>query len=125
MPDPPTICAIICRIEQASPSSRATSLGLNQLKQPLRVVGALLLRHQQREAVMLCQRRPAGAEIIARRRLAAAMQHHDQRGRRLQLGGHERRTSGVRPGLTPKRSISTSGLSGTGRGLAVRALRSP
>src|SRR5260370_487180 len=30
----PTIRAIICRIEQASPCPRAVSSGLNQLKQP-------------------------------------------------------------------------------------------
>ncbi len=54
------------------------------------VVDALLLGHQQREAIMLGQRRPTRAEIVSRRRLAAAMQHDDERTRLLQLLRHER-----------------------------------
>jgi len=55
------------------------------------VVGRLLLRHQERKAVTLRQRRPAGAEIIAGGALAAAVQYHDQRGPARQVRRHVRK----------------------------------
>jgi hypothetical protein len=54
------------------------------------VVDALLLGHQQREAVVPCERRPARAEIVSSCGLAAAMQHDDERARHLQLRRRER-----------------------------------
>ena len=113
--DRATIRAIICRIEQASPLSRAVSSGLNQLKQPLALFDACCSRHQQREAVMLRQRRPAGAEIVAGRGLAAAMQHHDQRRRAAKRDRARTRTSGARPDWCQNPLVSTSGLSSAGR----------
>ena len=44
------------------------------------IVRRLLLRHQQRKAVALCQPRPAGACIVTCSILGAAVQHDDQRG---------------------------------------------
>ena len=52
------------------------------------VVGGALLRHQQRKAVALGQRRPAGADIVAISGLPAAMQHDDERGLARQIDRH-------------------------------------
>ena len=54
------------------------------------VVGRLLLRHQQGEAVALGERRPAGAEIVTSGGLPAAMQHDDQRRPMRHAAGYER-----------------------------------
>jgi hypothetical protein len=57
------------------------------------IVGAPLLRQQQRETMSLGQPRPAGAAIILLRTLSAAMQRHDQRA----AGGQMRRHVGEHP----------------------------
>ena len=54
------------------------------------VVRALLFGHQQRKAIALGERRPAGAEIVSGRGLAAAMQDDDERRRARQLLRHIR-----------------------------------
>ena len=99
--------------KQASPRPRAVSSGLNQLKQVLALFDACCSRHQQRKAVALRQRRPAGAEIVAGRGLAAAMQHDDQRRRALKVFRYEREHPNA-PGLEPNPLTSTSGLAATG-----------
>ncbi len=52
------------------------------------VVGALLFGHQQRKAIALGERRPAGAEVVSGRGLAAAVQDDDERARTRQLLRH-------------------------------------
>jgi hypothetical protein len=54
--------------------------GLKPVEASIRIIGALLLRHQQRKPVTISKRRPPRTVIIARCRLPAAVQHHDECG---------------------------------------------
>src|SRR6202012_2081833 len=62
--------------------------GIEPVEATLAVIGKLLLRHQQCETVMLRERGPTGAEIVAGSGLTAAMQHYDQSGRGLEVFRH-------------------------------------
>lgn len=53
-------------------------LGLKPVEAAVRIVGSLLLGHQQSKAIAIRQCRPSGAVIVTRGRLTAAMQHNDQ-----------------------------------------------
>ncbi len=77
-------------------------VGVEPVEAAIGVVGELLLRHQQRKAAVLRQRRPAGAEIITSGGLAAAVQHDHERARLLQVSRHKRKhaqVSGIGPEL--------------------------
>ena len=76
------------------------------------VVRRLLLRHQQREPIVFCQRRPAGAEIVGRPR--SDRSHAARRPARGVAAGAPGTSENIRssPGLVPKPVISTSGLCG-------------
>ena len=69
--------------------------GLEPVEAEPGIVGLGLLRHQQRKTIASRQRRPAGADLIARRGLGAAVQHHHQAG----LGRQVRRDIGPHPQL--------------------------
>ena len=60
--------------------------GAKPVEAVIRIVRALLLRQQEHEAVAIGERRPAGAEIVARRRLRTAVQDDHQR--RLRVRRH-------------------------------------
>ena len=60
--------------------------GAKPVEAVFRIVRALLLRQQEHEAVAIGERRPAGAEIVARRRLRTAVQDDHQR--RLRVRRH-------------------------------------
>ena len=90
----------------------AVSAGRNQLKQVLRIVGALLLREQQREAVPVGKRRPARAKVVAGGRLRAAVQHDDERPALWQASSARRSSMRRLPGLLPKAATSRSRVGG-------------
>src|SRR5262249_53774640 len=89
------------------------------------VVGALLLRHQQREAVMLRKCRPSCTDVVAGRGLAAAMQYDDERARLLQLRRHEREHAqvtriGAESGDLRQRAAQAGASRGFGETLTVQ-----
>jgi hypothetical protein len=62
------------------PSVALAVRGQKPIKATIRIVGSLLLGEKQDKTVTVRERRPSGAEIVARCGLGASVQHDDERG---------------------------------------------